>query len=150
DCETLLAKASRLAQAFLARAEPGSVVSFMLPNWHEAALIYLAASLAGMVVNPILPSLRERELSFILKDADTRLLFAPAQFRHHDYAAMLSAVRAQLDRPPEMIILRGDPEPHIALDALLESHPTADFPTLDPDAVRLLLYTSGTTGRPKG
>ena len=44
----------------------GSVVSFMLPNWHEAAVMYLAATLAGMVVNPILPSLRDRELRFIL------------------------------------------------------------------------------------
>ena len=47
----------------------GSVVSFMLPNWHEAAVIYLAATLAGMVVNPILPSLRDHELQFILDDA---------------------------------------------------------------------------------
>jgi cyclohexanecarboxylate-CoA ligase len=34
DCRTLLEKASALAQALLARASPGSVVSFMLPNWH--------------------------------------------------------------------------------------------------------------------
>ena len=55
-----------LAHAMLDRAPTGSVVSFMLPNWHEAAVIYLAATLAGMVVNPILPSLRDRELQFIL------------------------------------------------------------------------------------
>ena len=55
-----------LAQALMARMPAGSVVSFMLPNWHEAAVIYLGATLAGMVVNPILPSLRDRELAFIL------------------------------------------------------------------------------------
>ena len=70
----------------------GSVVSFMLPNWHEAAVIYLAATLAGMVVNPILPSLRDRELRFILDDADSRMIFVPADFRGHDYAAMLTRV----------------------------------------------------------
>ena len=50
---------------------PGSVVSFMLPNWYEAAVVYHAATLAGMVVNPILPSLRDRELRFILDDASS-------------------------------------------------------------------------------
>ena len=61
DSQTLFASASTLAQAMLNRVPTGSVISFMLPNWHEAAVIYLAATLAGMVVNPILPSLRDRE-----------------------------------------------------------------------------------------
>ena len=60
-------QATALAQAMLERMPVGSVVSFMLPNWHEAAVIYLAATIAGMVVNPILPSLRDRELLFILQ-----------------------------------------------------------------------------------
>ena len=59
DCQTLLFRATALAHAMLARAPAGSVVSFMLPNWHEAAVIYLAATLAGMTVNPILPSRSE-------------------------------------------------------------------------------------------
>ena len=61
DCRALHDQATALAQAMLARAPSGSVVSFMLPNWYEAAVIYLAATLAGMVANPILPSLRDRE-----------------------------------------------------------------------------------------
>src|SRR5271170_6939668 len=56
DCRALHDQATALAGAMLARAPSGSVVSFMLPNWWEAAVIYLAATLAGMVVNPILPS----------------------------------------------------------------------------------------------
>ena len=62
----------------------------MLPNWHEAAVVYLAATLAGMVVNPILPSLRDAELRFILADADVRMIFIPEEFRGFDYAAMLT------------------------------------------------------------
>ena len=64
----------------LARIPVGSVVSFMLPNWHEAAIVYHAATLAGMVVNPILPSLRDHELGFILTDADVRMMFVPGEF----------------------------------------------------------------------
>jgi len=108
DCQTLHERASTLAHTLMARMPPGSVVSFMLPNWHEAAVIYLAATLAGMVVNPVLPSLRDHELQFILSDADSRMMFIPAEFRGFDYAAMLRRVTAEIASPPEVVVLRGD------------------------------------------
>jgi acyl-CoA synthetase (AMP-forming)/AMP-acid ligase II len=152
DCETLHAEATALAHAMLARAPTGSVISFMLPNWHEAATIYLAATLAGMVVNPILPSLRDRELQFILKDVGTRIIFVPARFRQQECAAMLTRVVAQIESPPDVVVLRGEPAGHIAYESLLreQAASTASLPTPDPDSVRMILYTSGTTGRPKG
>jgi acyl-CoA synthetase (AMP-forming)/AMP-acid ligase II len=151
DCKTLHAKATRLAQAMLARAPAGSVVSFMLPNWHEAAVLYLAATLAGMVVNPILPSLRDRELAFILNDVGTRLIFAPSALRQQDYAAMLARVVKQLSTPPEVVVLRGEARGHTSWDALLEESPASQtLPAIEADAVRIVLYTSGTTGSPKG
>jgi acyl-CoA synthetase (AMP-forming)/AMP-acid ligase II len=135
----------------LARAPSGSVVSFMLPNWHEAATIYLAATLAGMVVNPILPSLRERELQFILSDADCRLIFVPAAFRKLDYCAMLDRVVAQLSSPPEVVVLRGPGGNHTAYESLLQHKGAAvPWPLLDANAIRMIMYTSGTTGRAKG
>jgi cyclohexanecarboxylate-CoA ligase len=144
DCQSLHAQATALAQAMLERIPIGSVVSFMLPNWHEAAVIYLAATLAGMVVNPILPSLRDHELHFILNDANTRMIFVPSVFGRHDFASMLTRVVGQMESPPEVVVVRDGaslPEP---------CAPTVELPTLDPDAVRMILYTSGTTGRPKG
>jgi acyl-CoA synthetase (AMP-forming)/AMP-acid ligase II len=151
DCKTLERQAARLAHAMLARAPAGSVVSFMLPNWHEAAVLYLAATLAGMVVNPILPSLRDRELAFILQDVEARLIFIPSALRHQDYAAMLTRVIKQLHRPPEVVVVRGEARGHTPWDALLAAAPAPQaLPSLEADAVRMVLYTSGTTGRPKG
>src|SRR5215218_2412828 len=112
DCQSLHQQATTLAQTLLARMPAGSVVSFMLPNWHEAAVIYLAATLAGMVVNPILPSLRDRELSFILSDADSRAIFVPSSFGKHDYLAMLDRVTAEMATPPEVVVVRGAERGH--------------------------------------
>ncbi|HEX9832352.1 MAG TPA: AMP-binding protein, partial [Mycobacterium sp.] len=148
DCKMLHEKATALAHALMARMPAGSVVSFMLPNWYEAAVIYLGSTLAGMVVNPILPSLRDRELAFILSDADSRVIFVPSTFGNHDYAAMLDRVTVTMATPPEVVVVRGDGRTPYA--SLLEGDAAALLPVLNPDAVRMILYTSGTTGRPKG
>jgi acyl-CoA synthetase (AMP-forming)/AMP-acid ligase II len=151
DCRNLFAQASALAQAMLARAPAGSVVSFMLPNWHEAAVIYLAATLAGMVVNPILPSLRDRELLFILNDVESRLIFVPSTLRQQNYVAMMSRVTAQLGSPPEVVVLRGYAGRYTSYESMIQVNDCGkQLPVLNPDAVRMILYTSGTTGRPKG
>jgi acyl-CoA synthetase (AMP-forming)/AMP-acid ligase II len=104
------------------------------------------------VANPILPSMRDRELRFILEDADSRMIFVPSDFGRHDYAAMLGRVAAQLESAPEVVVVRGNSGAGaIAFSSLLEEPiTTRQLPTLNPDAVRMILYTSGTTGRPKG
>ena len=150
DCSTLYRRALSLANAMLERASPGCVVSFMLPNWHEAATIYLAAHLAGMVINPILPSLRDRELSFVLEDLRSRMLFIPEHFRGYEYAKMISRVAPQLSDPPTVVVVRGEAGKHVAYPSLLATHSTRALPEVDPDASRLVLYTSGTTGTSKG
>ncbi|WP_165189609.1 AMP-binding protein [Caulobacter soli] len=143
-------QASRLARAMLVRFQPGSVVSFMLPNWREAAVIYMAATLAGMVAHPILPSLRDHDLRFMLADIKSRMIFVPGTFRNHDYAAMLARVTEVLETPPEVVVVRGEAGGHTAFADLLAETTTADVPPLNADDVRMVMYTSGTTGRPKG
>ncbi|MEE6135942.1 AMP-binding protein [Mycobacterium sp. 050128] len=152
DCVALYTQACALATALVSRMPTGSVVSFMLPNWHEAAVIYLAATLAGMVVNPILPSLRDHDLRFILEDSDTAMIFVPGAYGGHDYAAMLDRVTAAMSPAPAVVVVRGAADSHTPYGALLAERPARDavLPELDPDSVRMILYTSGTTSRPKG
>ncbi len=152
DAALLRSRARRLAGRLLTLAPPGSVVSFMLPNWHEAALIYIATTLAGMIAHPILPSLRDRDLRYMLDDVDSRILFIPASLRGHDYVAMMHRVAADLPSAPHVVVLRGDAGGYIAFEDL-ETDLGAGLPSLpalEPDAVRMILYTSGTTGVPKG
>ncbi len=143
-------QASNLARALAGRYPAGSVVSFMLPNWYEAAVIYMAATLARMAAHPVLPSLRGHDLSYMLADVDSRMLFIPGEFRGHDYRAMLDTVAAGLDTPPEVVVLRGEAGGYSAYDDLLRDPPDCELAPPEPDAVRMIMYTSGTTGRPKG
>ena len=150
DCASLCRDARALASNMVEMMPSGSVVSMMLPNWHEAAIVYHAATLAGMVVHPILPSMREREIAFMLADADSRMVFVPHRFRGFDYVRMLESASAGLSDPPRIVVVRDDSSGQITLDALLKIRGAFCRPEVDPDGVRMIMYTSGTTGRPKG
>ncbi len=149
---TLLKQAHALAGALHARGlRPGHVVSFQLPNWHEAAVINLAASLLGLVVNPLVPIYREAELRFMLADCRSRILFVPEQFRGFGHAALAIRLQPELSELQEIVVLRGTAPGCTAWDDLLAVPPLpAGTAGPDPDVVKLVMYTSGTTGRPKG
>lgn len=134
----------------------GDVISFQLPNWHEAMVVNLAASIGGFVCNPIIPIYRDAEVGFILKQSRARVLFVPTAFRSTDYLAMVERLRASLPDLRDVILVRGAGKGYRSFDHLLaeqtgELHALEqDFPDVDANDVKLLLYTSGTTGDPKG
>lgn len=144
-------QALRLAGFFLSRGlVPGDVISFQLPNWMETAIIALAARMTGLVINPIPPIYRESELAYILADCRSKLIFVPGQFRKFDYAAMIAGLRPSLPELRDVVVVRdsGDLDWNMALSHAAVDE--ADLPKVDPSAVMLVMYTSGTTGKPKG
>lgn len=125
----------------------GDVVSMQLPNWWEAAIVLIAAARLGAVLNPLQMIYRQGELRFIMRQCQSKVLVVPGAFRGTDYAAIADEVAAALDPRPIVITARGaGPNP---FEALLAAPPAAIAPD-SPDAVCLLLYTSGTTAAPKG
>ncbi|MEP6546338.1 MAG: AMP-binding protein [Gammaproteobacteria bacterium] len=145
-------RAQRLAGYFLSIGlVPGDVVSFQLPNWWEASVVDIAASMTGVVTNPIVPINRDAEVSYMLNESRSRVMFVPQVFRKFEYAAMMRRIAAALRTPPRVIVVRGESGDFARFDVLLaESAPLEAALPVDPNAVKLLLYTSGTTGRPKG
>lgn len=144
--------AERLARALLRRAlVPGDTISFQLPNWHEAVVVSLAAAMAGLVLNPITPIYRDAEVGFMLGDSRSKLIFVPAGFRGYDFPAMMRRVLPGLATQVEVVVVRGDAAGFTDWEALLaDGDGELPLPGADPDAVKLVMYTSGTTGRAKG
>ena len=145
-------EALALAAALIAHGlKQGDVVAMQLPNWPETIVIYLAASMAGLILNPVLPILREREVQFMLRDSRARMLFVPGEFRNFDYITMAETLAVDLPDLENIVVLRGDAGRHVAWNTLMASGDlSTPLPMVDPNAVKILMYTSGTTGQPKG
>ncbi len=146
------AQARHLALTLLGKGlRPGDRVSYQLPNWSEAMVIDLACTMAGFVSHPLIPIYRGAELSFMLEDCGSKLIFIPAQFRGFDYRDMVrTQVLPKLTRPPRVVVVRGDAQEFTPYQSLFKGEASGELPRVDPDAVKVVLYTSGTTGRPKG
>ncbi len=132
---------------------PGDVVGVQLPNWWEFEVAVLALNRIGAVPNPLMHIFRERELRYMLGFADARAVLIPQSFRGHDFPAMLAGLRAELPALQHVIVVDGNgPD---SFDSLIMSADAAPIPAgagtpAAPDEMSVLMYTSGTTGEPKG
>jgi len=127
----------------------GQVVSFQLPNWYEAVLIELACAYGGFVCNPIVTIYRDAEVDFIIKDSGSAFFFAPDQFRSFSYRDMVQRLRPGWGHT-KVVTVRGNPSDAGSFEQLMRPQPAMLGPLPDPNHVKLLMYTSGTTSRAKG
>lgn len=139
--------------------EPGDVVSIQLPNWSEFVTLILAAHRVGAIANPLIPIYRDREIGHMASTAGTRIMFVAREFRGFDYAEMVDRLRPQLPDLREAVVISGDaPKGFTAWSDFLEQgrarreKEPLDAAALrpDPNSLALLMFTSGTTGKPKG
>ena len=131
------------------------VVSFQLPNWWEFVALSMACVRIGAAANPLMPILRERELKFMLEMSETRVFVVPKSFRGFDFAGMAHGLTSSLPLLEHVIVVGSDGDDsfnHMLLSAPTEATMAAygQAKALTPDDVFLLMFTSGTTGEPKG
>src|SRR4051794_30341757 len=117
----------------------GDRVGIMLPNVPYFAIVYHGVLRAGGVVVPMNVLLKEREVKFYLEDPEAKLLFA-----WHDFAQ--AAEKGAEEAGTECILVKpGDFETQLG-----EYAPLGDVCDRDDEDTAVILYTSGTTGTPKG
>lgn len=138
----LLDSARRLAGVLAARGvREGDRVALLLPNTVDFAVAYLGIQFAGACVVPVNVLLAPPEVEFILRDAEPRALVG------------LDALIAPLGDLPARLGLAVLPVGRGAggLDALVGDAQPLEAPDIDErEALAAIVYTSGTTGRPKG
>ncbi len=148
----------RAAAAFIGYGlKPGDRMAVWAPNHSLWIIATIGAQIAGGVLVPLNTRLKGREAGYILNNSGARLLFTVRDFLRTDYTALLAGeALPALDRTVllqgsadgrnsetwEAFLQRGDTVPQATVDAAHRA--------LTPDALSDLLFTSGTTGKPKG
>jgi acyl-coenzyme A synthetase/AMP-(fatty) acid ligase len=130
-----------------------TVVSWQLPTTIEAVVLLVALARIGAIQNPLIPILREREVSFITQQIGTQLLVVPEVWRGFPHGAMARELATSGDFEVMEIDLH---DLNTGRSRYGLNLPTADPKTLDRspspsiDGARWIYYSSGTTADPKG
>ncbi len=142
-------RASRLADGLLSIGlEAGDRVAILATNNIEWMEIYVALARVGLVAVPLNFRLQAKEIAYILSDCGASALIAGNQF-----CSIIDSIGSELTLPADRLIsLHSDARPGWQqYERLVEQgNPDTPFPAVDPESMCALMYTSGTTGRPKG
>ncbi len=136
----------------------GDRVAIWAPNIWEWIVCALAIHTVGGVMVPVNTRYKGIEAAYLLEKSGAKALFTVTGFLDVDYVALLRGTDAKLPDLAQIIVLRGDaPEGTLSYPQFLarasEVSVTAAkerAATVDPDDVADVLFTSGTTGKPKG
>ena len=149
----LLADTEQAAAALAARFEPTERVAALATSIPESLVLTYAAARAGLVLVPVNPALRAVELRHVLGQSACAGAFIVPEHRGHDLTATMAGLRPDLPALREVVVFdRWDDFCATAPTSSLDGPGRTVFPddTVSPDDVAQLVYTSGTTGAPKG
>ena len=140
DYTGLLDAAQRVSALLRDRGvEPGDRVGLVLPNVPPFAMLFYGAVAAGAVVVPMNPLLKAREVQYYLEDSGAKIVFA--------WQDMADESRTAAERVGiECVAV----DPASFTDLLGEHEPAEEIVDRADEDTVVLLYTSGTTGQPKG
>lgn len=155
----LAAEVDRLAAGLVKLGiEPGDKVAIWMSNIPQWIAAYFAIAKAGAVVVPMNTRYKTHEVEYILGNAEAKAVFLAQGFLGIDYAGMLGEVRPHLPLLREAITVSGEApglRPYAEVlgfgeDRAAQAELARREKGIDPRDCAFILYTSGTTGHPKG
>lgn len=133
----------------------GDRVSVQIPNWTEYATIVVALARIGAIMVPIMPIYRRDEVGYILKNAGVSVAITCEEFKRFGHRAMYEELRSELPELRSTVVVRGAGSPGVVSyeDLVLDLDPAREPAATGgtgPDDHFVVVYSSGTTARPKG
>ena len=133
--------------------EQGDVIAVQLPNCLEAVVIAIGANKAGVAVSPMLTIYRGNELRHNLGLTEAKAVFVPRVYRGFDHATLANTIAEELPHGMQAVVVPVTDDDQDGPAEWLES--LAHYPDTPcerepcPSDVSVILFTSGTTGKPK-
>ncbi|MDI6786875.1 MAG: AMP-binding protein, partial [Planctomycetota bacterium] len=139
----------------------GDKISCFLENCPEIVELYLACARTGIIINPINFRLSPAEVSYIINNADSKILFF-----HTEFYPLIESIKNSLSQIKYYFAINSAPDIRIVIPDLIKGGGEGGYSdcetmikdrsseepdcSVKPEDIWVLLYTSGTTGKPKG
>jgi cyclohexanecarboxylate-CoA ligase len=131
----------------------GDRVAVQLPNWTEFCLIAVALAKVGAILVPIMPIYREEEVSYVLRHAGAKVAITCEEFKTFRYLDMFAALKPDGPELEALVSVRATStvDGVLSLTELMDTGEVGELgPGSSADDPFMIVYTSGTTSRPKG